>query len=139
VPVMARNGRETCISRLAPYVAARNDGEGMLLALILAHQHGTGLEAPWAIHSRLVAAGEIVKELCSLCIKSTNGLLLDVPADEPRREVFGEGQRWGRPERRAHARFAGAAKPDRDAHRRSRSQGRCSGGGPSRGKESSDV
>src|SRR4029077_8506735 len=100
VPVMARNGRETCISRLAPYVAARNDGEGMLLALILAHQHGTGLEAPWAIHSRLVASGEGVKELCSLCIKSTNGLLLDVPANEPRCEVFGEGQRGGRPERR---------------------------------------
>jgi hypothetical protein len=38
--------------------------------------YGTGLEAPWAIHSRLVASGEVVKELCSRRIKSTNGLLL---------------------------------------------------------------
>ena len=59
----ARDGGETCISRLAPYVAARNDGDGMPLALILPHQHGTWLEAPWAIHPRLVASGEIVAKL----------------------------------------------------------------------------
>ena len=34
-------------------------------------------------------------------IKLADGLLLDVPAKEPRDEILGKGRRWGRPKRRA--------------------------------------
>src|SRR6202011_333355 len=33
-------------------------------------------------------------------IKLADGLLLDVPAKEPRDEILGKGRRWGRPKRR---------------------------------------
>jgi hypothetical protein len=36
--------------------------------------------------------------LCGLWIKPAEGLFLDVPADEPRHEVLGEGRRRRRPE-----------------------------------------
>jgi hypothetical protein len=36
--------------------------------------------------------------LCGLGIKPAEGLFLDVPADEPRHEVLGEGRRRRRPE-----------------------------------------
>jgi hypothetical protein len=39
--------------------------------------------------------------LCGLRIKSTVGLLLDVPADEPQHEVVVEGRRRGGAERHA--------------------------------------
>ena len=39
--------------------------------------------------------------LCGLRIKSTLGLLLDVPAEKPRHEVLGEGRRRGGAERHA--------------------------------------
>ncbi|MFZ3324669.1 MAG: hypothetical protein WA231_01710 [Methylocella sp.] len=37
----------------------------------------------------------------SFSIKLADGLLLDVPAKEPRDEILGKGRRWGRPKRRA--------------------------------------
>jgi hypothetical protein len=63
--------------------------------------NGAGLEAPGAIRSRLVATCAAVEMLCGLRIKSTLGLLLDVPAEEPRHEVLGEGRRRGGAERDA--------------------------------------
>jgi hypothetical protein len=53
------------------------------VALVFAQEHGAGLEAPAAIRSRLVATCAAVEMLCGLRIKSTLGLLLDVPAEEP--------------------------------------------------------
>ena len=44
---------------------------------------------------------DAVQQLCSIGIKPAEGLLLDVPADEPRHEVLGEGRRRRRPQRRA--------------------------------------
>jgi hypothetical protein len=39
--------------------------------------------------------------LCGLWIKPAEGLLLDMPADEPRHEILGEGRRRGAAERHA--------------------------------------
>ena len=39
--------------------------------------------------------------LCGLRIKSTPGLLLEVPAEKPRHEILGEGRRRGGAERHA--------------------------------------
>jgi len=68
------------------------------LALVFAQEHGAGLEAPRVIGSRLVAPCEAIEMLCGLWINPGEGLFLDVPADEPRHEVLGEGRRRRRPE-----------------------------------------
>jgi hypothetical protein len=100
MPVMAR----AMVDRLA-YVASRRTQPSAAtvtvipLALILAHEHGTGLEAPLAVRYPLVTMGEPVQKLRGLRIKPTQGLLLEVPADETPDEVLAEGRRWGRPER----------------------------------------
>src|SRR5215831_9062441 len=81
----ARDGGEACVGRLAPDVPAPNDGDRVPLALVFADQHGAGLETP-AVHLRLVAPCKAVQQLCYVPIKTTEGLLLDVPADKPRHE-----------------------------------------------------
>src|SRR5947209_3075672 len=45
----ARDGGEAGVGRLAPHVAARTDGDRVPLAPVFAHEHGAGLEAPWAV------------------------------------------------------------------------------------------
>src|SRR5262249_44505896 len=84
----------------APDVPAPNDGDRVPLALVFADQHGAGLETP-AVHLRLVAPCKAVQQLCCVPIKTTEGLLLDVPADKPRHEILCQGSGRGRPERRA--------------------------------------
>jgi hypothetical protein len=69
------------------------------LALVFAQELGAGLEAPGAIHSRLVPLGEAIEMLCGLRIKPAEGLLLNVPAEKPRHEVLAKGRRRRRPER----------------------------------------
>jgi hypothetical protein len=71
------------------------------LALIFAHQHGAGLQPPKAVCHRLVAMCKAVQTLCNTRINPIEGLLLEMPADEPRDEVLGEARGWGRPECRA--------------------------------------
>jgi hypothetical protein len=78
-----RDGGEACVGRFAPDIAVFNDRDGVPLALVFAQERGAGLEAPGAIRSRLVAPCETVEMLCGLRIKSTPGLLLDVPAFDP--------------------------------------------------------
>jgi hypothetical protein len=55
IPVRAGDGSgdggEAGIGCLAPDKAFRNDGNSVPLALIFAHKHGAGLEAPWEICS----------------------------------------------------------------------------------------
>jgi len=46
----------------APDIAARHDGDGVALALIFAHQHGAGLEAPVR---QLAAPREAERVLCA--------------------------------------------------------------------------
>src|SRR3984893_14908916 len=96
-----RDSREACIGRLAPDIAVWHDRDGVPRALVFAQEHGAGLEAPGAIRSRLAAPCEAVEMLCGLRIKSTPGLLLEVPAEKPRHEVLGEGRRRGGAERHA--------------------------------------
>jgi hypothetical protein len=58
-----------------------------------------------------------VEMLCSLWIKPTLGLLLDVPAEKPRHEVLGKGRRRGGAERHAPqgAKFVEAERPHADS------------------------
>src|SRR5229473_1148213 len=87
-----RDGREACVGVLAPDIAARHDGDGVARALIFAHQHGAGLEAPvW----QLAIPREAIEDLDGLGVEPTERLLLDVPADEAGDEVLGEAL-WGR-------------------------------------------
>src|SRR5437899_13077336 len=57
----ARDGGEACVGRLAPHVPARNNRDRVPLALVFAHEHGAGLEAPSAVRARLVAACEAIQ------------------------------------------------------------------------------
>jgi hypothetical protein len=84
-----------------PDIAVGNDGDGVPITLVFANEHSAGLEAPGAIRSRLVAPDETVEMLRGVRIKLADGLLLDVPAKEPRDEILGKSQRRGRPKRRA--------------------------------------
>src|SRR3954468_5985163 len=94
----ARDGGEARICGLAPHEPAGDHGDGVPLALVFANQHSAGLETPGAVHSRLGATYETVQKLARNRIKPTEGLLLDMPADEPRHEVLGKGRGWGRPQ-----------------------------------------
>src|SRR5262249_50079314 len=94
----ARDGGEASVGGLSPHVTARNNSDRVSLALVFTHEHCAGLEAPWAVRSRRGAPFQAVQELCGIRIKPTEGLLLDVPADEPRQEVLGEGRGRGRPQ-----------------------------------------
>src|SRR4029077_19060058 len=89
---------EAGISRLAPDIALCHDGDGVPLALAFAQAHGAGFEAPRAIGSPQVASREAAEMLCGLGIQPAEGLLLNVPAEEPRQDVLAEGRRRGRPE-----------------------------------------
>src|ERR1700680_1597146 len=89
------------VERLSYVVPSRDDRDGVPLALVFAHEHRAWLEAPGGIGSRPAAAREAFQKLCGIRIKPAEGLLLDVPAEEPRHEVSGEGRRRGRPQRRA--------------------------------------
>ncbi len=61
-----RDRRQACVGVLAPDVAARHDGDGVPLALIFAHQHGAGLEAPvW----RFAIPREAVEDLGGLRVE----------------------------------------------------------------------
>jgi hypothetical protein len=75
-----------------------NDGDDVPIALVFANEHSAGLDAPWAIRFRLIAPPSAVEMLRGF---SADGLLLDVPAKEPRDEILGRGRRRGRPKRRA--------------------------------------
>src|SRR6202030_2364230 len=96
-----RNGREALVRAVAPEETIRHNRHGVALALIFAHEHGAGFESPGAICCALVAPGEAVQELCAVCIKPAEGLLLEVPADEAGDEVLGEGAWRRRPKRPA--------------------------------------
>lgn len=48
-----------------------------------------------------MAPHQAVEMLRGFRIKLADGLLLDVPAKEPRDEIVDKGRRWGRPKRRA--------------------------------------
>jgi hypothetical protein len=87
-----RDGGEAGIGRLLPDIAVWNDGDGLPLALVLTNKHSAALEAPWAIRSRIVAPQQASEMLRGFRIKPTEGLLLDVPAKEPRDEILGEGR-----------------------------------------------
>jgi hypothetical protein len=69
------------------------------LALVFANEHGAGLEAATAVRSPFAGPSEAVEMFCGLRIKPADGLLLNVPAEEPCYEILGEGRRWGRPKR----------------------------------------
>src|SRR5947209_953399 len=94
----ARDGGEAWVCRLAPYVPARDHSDGVALALVFAHEHGAGLEAPRSVGSSLAAARQPVQELRHVRIEPAEGLLLDMPADKPCHEVVGERWRRGRPQ-----------------------------------------
>ena len=94
-----RNGREALVRAVAPEETIRHNRHGVALALVLAHEHRAGLEAPGALGSALVAMSEAVQELHGAWIKPAKSLLLEVPADEPGDEVLGEGARRRRPKR----------------------------------------
>ena len=70
---------------------ARDDRNRVPFALIFAHEHGTGLEAP--LRRRSLAASEAIQKLCRSRIEPTERLLLDVPAQEARHQILGESQR----------------------------------------------
>jgi hypothetical protein len=89
-----RDSREAGIGGLAPDKAIRNHSHGVPLALVFAHEHGAGLEAPWALCPCPVAPREAGKMLCGFRIKPATHLLLDVPAKKPRNEILGEA--WWR-------------------------------------------
>ena len=76
---------EAGVAALVPDIAAGHDRDGVLLALIFAHQHGAGLEAPIR---QLVARRETVQDLGGLRIEPAKSLFLDVPADEAGDEVL---------------------------------------------------
>jgi hypothetical protein len=57
----ACDGREACISILAPDVPIRYHRDGVPLALIFTDQHGAGLEAPLHLGAGLLASGQGVK------------------------------------------------------------------------------
>src|SRR3984893_16946991 len=97
----SRDNGEAGISCLAPDIALCNDGDGVPLALVFAQEHGAGFEAPRAIGSAPGAPRESIELLCGLGIQPAEGLLLNVPAEEPRQDVLAEGRRRGRPECRA--------------------------------------
>src|SRR5712692_9827052 len=96
----AGDGGEAWVCRLAPHVPTGDHRDGVAVPLVLAHEHGAGLEAPGAVRSRPVATCEAIQKLCRIRIKPPEGLLLDVPADEPRDQVLGEGRGRGRPQGR---------------------------------------
>src|ERR1700730_1938401 len=89
----SRDDGEAGISRLAPDIALCNDGDGVPLALVFAQEHGAGFEAPRAIGSWPVAPRESIEMLCGLGIQPAEGLLLNMPAEEPRQDVLAEGRR----------------------------------------------
>jgi hypothetical protein len=80
-----RDNRQAWVGVLAPHIAARHDGDGVALALIFAHQHGAGLEAPvrW-----LVIPREAIQDLGGLGVEPSESLLLDVPADDGRKSTL---------------------------------------------------
>jgi hypothetical protein len=95
------DGREAGIGCLAPDKAICNNSDGVPLALVFAQEHGAGLEPPWAIGFWFVTPRDCAEDLCHRRIWPAQRLLLDVPAEEPRDEILGEGWRWGGAERRA--------------------------------------
>jgi hypothetical protein len=89
----ARDGREARVGEVAPHVAVAYDRYRVSFALVFPDQDCADLEASQAIRSWLVASRKTIKELGGFVIETAQALFLDMPADEPGNEVFGEGRR----------------------------------------------
>jgi len=89
----AGDGREAPVRRLPPDEPFRHDGDGVALALILAHEDCAGLEAALAFGrgSTLQEAGQ---QLHRGAVEAAQGRFLDVPDNAAREQVLGES--WGR-------------------------------------------
>jgi hypothetical protein len=68
------------------------------LALVFPDQDSARPETPRAVHPRPVAQDEANQKFAGILIKAAEGLFLDMPANKPGREVFGEGRRRRRSE-----------------------------------------
>src|SRR5438132_6184421 len=85
-----RDRREARVGRALPLEAIASNGDGMALALVVANEHGAGLEltAP-----RTVVARQAVQKCQAVTIEAAEGLLLDLPGDHARQQIFAQGRR----------------------------------------------
>src|SRR5258708_2029702 len=94
----ACDGRKACISDVAPHVSVADNRNRVPLALVFPDQDGARSETPGAVRSRFVASGKAIEKLGGTLIETAEGLFLDMPANKPGHEVFGEGRRRRRSE-----------------------------------------
>src|SRR5580692_8777705 len=93
VPNRAGNGprdrRQAGIGGALPDIALERDRDGVAVALILAHEHGSDLEVAFA-PAGAVAAGEAVQQFEGGAVKRAERLLLNPVGDHPPQQLYAQ-------------------------------------------------
>src|SRR5438552_9205344 len=86
-----RDRREARVDRPLPIEALAGHGDGMALALVIANEHGAGFELP---PPRTALARQPIQKSQAVAIEAAESLLLDLPGDHSRQQVFAQSRRW---------------------------------------------
>src|SRR5438128_331628 len=85
-----RDRREARVDRPLPIEAIAGHGDGMAPALVIANEHGAGFELPPV---RTALARQPIQKSQAVAIEAAESLLLDLPGDHTRQQVFAQGRR----------------------------------------------